>query len=82
MLGASPSQIIGGMIKYWPLTNSRKEELFLSELEQILNAIEPNYFARVHEMTFKKLSECIANVHFQVSSLLWSENSPYPNAGE
>ena len=31
--------VVKGMLKYWPLTSSQKELMFLSELEQLLEKI-------------------------------------------
>ncbi|XP_051920271.1 serine/threonine-protein phosphatase 2A 56 kDa regulatory subunit beta isoform isoform X1 [Hippocampus zosterae] len=58
--------IIRGMLKYWPKTCTRKEVMFLGEMEQILDAIEPSQFVRVQEPLFKKIAACVASPHFQV----------------
>ena len=36
--------IIRGLLKYWPITNSPKEVMFLSELEEVLEATQPPEF--------------------------------------
>ncbi|EXB82418.1 Serine/threonine protein phosphatase 2A 59 kDa regulatory subunit B' eta isoform [Morus notabilis] len=38
--------VIRGLLKYWPITNSSKEVMFLSELEEILEATQPAEFQR------------------------------------
>ncbi|KAL0357814.1 UNVERIFIED_CONTAM: Serine/threonine protein phosphatase 2A regulatory subunit B' eta isoform [Sesamum calycinum] len=38
--------IIRGLIKYWPVTNSSKEVLFLNELEEVLEATQAPEFQR------------------------------------
>jgi hypothetical protein len=33
-----------GLLRYWPKTNSPKEVMFLNEIEEILDVIEPSEF--------------------------------------
>ncbi|KAH7446627.1 hypothetical protein KP509_01G065800 [Ceratopteris richardii] len=49
--------IIRGLLKYWPLTNSHKEVLFLSELEEVLEATQPAEFQRCMVPLFKQVAE-------------------------
>lgn len=35
-LGLGAGQILRGLVKYWPHTNSQKEVMFLNELEELL----------------------------------------------
>jgi hypothetical protein len=35
------SQVIGGLLKFWPILNSSKEVLFLGELEELLELTHP-----------------------------------------
>lgn len=69
------------IISYWPATNSAKQNLFLSEIEEILFIIEPEQFVVIQTLVFKKIGECIASPHFQVAEKalsLWSnENNEY-----
>ncbi|XP_061524923.1 serine/threonine-protein phosphatase 2A 56 kDa regulatory subunit beta isoform [Phycodurus eques] len=58
--------IIRGLLKYWPMTCTRKEVMFLGEIEEILDAIEPSQFVRVAEPLFRKIGACVASPHFQV----------------
>ena len=39
--------VILGLLKYWPKVHSPKEVMFLNELEEILDVIEPTEFAKV-----------------------------------
>ena len=67
--------IIRGLIKYWPVTNSHKEVLFLGELEEILELTHDAEFATVAEPLLKQLSRCLTSNHFQVgerSLFLWN----------
>ena len=42
--------------------------MFLNELEEILDVIEPNEFVKTIEPLFKQLAICVSSPHFQVSS--------------
>jgi hypothetical protein len=54
------------LLKFWPLTNSQKEVLFLGELEEILELTQPLEFQRVLVPLFKQLARCLTSAHFQV----------------
>jgi len=41
--------------------------MYLNEVEEILDVIEPHEFAKVQVPLFKQLSRCIASPHFQVA---------------
>ena len=56
-----------GLLKFWPKVHSPKEVMFLNELEEILDVIEPAEFAKVREPLFKQLARCVSSPHFQVS---------------
>ncbi|KAF6252568.1 protein phosphatase 2A regulatory B subunit [Scenedesmus sp. NREL 46B-D3] len=63
------------LLKFWPLTNSQKEVLFLGELEEILELTQPLEFQRVLVPLFKQLARCLTSAHFQVaerSLFLWN----------
>ncbi|KAG5534770.1 hypothetical protein RHGRI_022769 [Rhododendron griersonianum] len=38
--------VIRGLLRYWPITNSSKEVMFLGELEEVLEATQPPEFQR------------------------------------
>ena len=59
-----------GLLKYWPKTHSPKEVMFLNELEEILDVIEPAEFQKVMIPLFKQLAKCVSSPHFQVRFLL------------
>uniref|UniRef100_A0A6A7G7N0 Serine/threonine protein phosphatase 2A regulatory subunit n=1 Tax=Hirondellea gigas TaxID=1518452 RepID=A0A6A7G7N0_9CRUS len=59
--------IIRGLLAYWPLTNSAKEVLFLNELEEVLEATQPDEFKQIVHPLFKRLAACIGSPHFQVA---------------
>ncbi|CAB4264202.1 unnamed protein product [Prunus armeniaca] len=69
--------IIRGLLKYWPITNSSKEVMFLSELEEILEATQPAEFQRCMVPLFRQLSRCLSSSHFQVAEralYLWNND--------
>lgn len=40
--------------------------MFLGEIEEILDVIEPSQFVKVQEPLFKQIARCISSPHFQV----------------
>uniref|UniRef100_A0A8C6P1H4 Protein phosphatase 2, regulatory subunit B', epsilon isoform b n=1 Tax=Nothobranchius furzeri TaxID=105023 RepID=A0A8C6P1H4_NOTFU len=60
--------VIRGLLKFWPKTCSQKEVMFLGELEEILDVIEPTQFVKIQEPLFKQISRCVSSPHFQVSA--------------
>ncbi|XP_033835449.1 serine/threonine-protein phosphatase 2A 56 kDa regulatory subunit delta isoform isoform X2 [Periophthalmus magnuspinnatus] len=70
--------VIMGLLKFWPKTHSPKEVMFLNELEEILDVIEPQEFVRVQEPLFRQLSKCVSSPHFQVAErALYYWNNEY-----
>lgn len=67
--------VIRGLLKYWPVTNSSKEVMFLSELEEVLEGTQQPEFQRCMVPLFHRLSRCISSSHFQVAEralYLWN----------
>ena len=67
--------VIRGLLKYWPLTNSPKEVLFLAELEEVIEQTHPREFSVVLEDLFRRIAKCIQSPHFQVAErtlFLWN----------
>lgn len=60
------STVIRGLLKYWPVTNSQKEVMFLGEVEEILEAINMSEFHKVMVPLFWRIGCCITSFHFQV----------------
>lgn len=58
--------VIRGLLKYWPITNSSKEVMFLGELEEVLEATEAPEFQRCMVQLFRRIARCISSAHFQV----------------
>lgn len=42
--------------------------MFLGEIEEILDVIEPSQFVKVQQPLFKQVAQCIASPHFQVGA--------------
>ncbi|XP_039055069.1 serine/threonine protein phosphatase 2A 59 kDa regulatory subunit B' eta isoform-like isoform X1 [Hibiscus syriacus] len=59
--------VIRGLLKYWPITNSSKEVMFLNELEEVLEATQPPEFQRCMVPLFHQIARCIKSQHFQVA---------------
>ncbi|XP_014394283.1 PREDICTED: serine/threonine-protein phosphatase 2A 56 kDa regulatory subunit alpha isoform isoform X4 [Myotis brandtii] len=67
-----------GLLKFWPKTCSQKEVMFLGEIEEILDVIEPTQFKKIEEPLFKQISKCVSSSHFQVAErALYSWNNEY-----
>lgn len=59
--------VIRGLLKFWPVTNSQKEVLFLSELEELLELTQAAEFAKVMIPLFQQIAKCLNSSHFQVT---------------
>ncbi|KAK3443280.1 serine/threonine protein phosphatase 2A 57 kDa regulatory subunit B' theta isoform [Eucalyptus grandis] len=69
--------VIRGLLKYWPVTNSSKEVMFLSELEEILEATQAPEFQRCMVPLFRQIARCLSSSHFQVAEralYLWNND--------
>jgi len=66
--------VLQGLLKYWPITNSAKEMLFLNELEELLELTQQEEFKQILGPLFRQLSHAIGSSHFQVAEralFLW-----------
>ena len=41
--------------------------MFLGEIEEILDVIEPAQFVKIQEPLFRQIAKCVSSPHFQVS---------------
>ncbi|XP_051140162.1 serine/threonine protein phosphatase 2A 59 kDa regulatory subunit B' gamma isoform-like isoform X2 [Andrographis paniculata] len=67
--------VIHGLLKYWPITNSSKEVMFLSELEEVLEMTQAMEFQRSMVPLFRQIGRCVNSLHFQVAEralFLWN----------
>merc|ERR1711959_424181 len=65
------------LIKFWPVSLTSKQVLFLNELEETLELTQPPEFHRMQEFLFKRIALCITNPHFQVAErvlFLWNND--------
>lgn len=52
--------------------------MFLGEVEEVLDVIEPTQFVKIQEPLFKQISRCVASPHFQVAErALYYWNNEY-----
>ncbi|XVE72434.1 hypothetical protein DITRI_Ditri11bG0039200 [Diplodiscus trichospermus] len=69
--------VIRGLLKYWPVTNSSKEVMFLGELEEVLEATQTAEFQRCMVPLFRQIGHCLSSSHFQVAEralFLWNND--------
>ncbi|KAG6526341.1 serine/threonine protein phosphatase 2A 57 kDa regulatory subunit B' theta isoform-like [Zingiber officinale] len=69
--------VIRGLLKFWPITNSSKEVVFLGELEEVLDATQPPEFQRCMVPLFHQIARCLNSPHFQVAEralFLWNND--------
>lgn len=60
--------VFQALLKYWPKTCSQKEVMFLGEIEEILDIIEPAQFQKIMCSLFRQLAACVSSPHFQVNN--------------
>lgn len=69
--------IINSMLKFWPVSLTAKQILFLNEMEEILELVQPPEFVAIQKSLFKRVSQCISCPHFQVAEralFLWNND--------
>ncbi|KAI9672581.1 MAG: Serine/threonine-protein phosphatase 2A 56 kDa regulatory subunit delta isoform [Alyxoria varia] len=71
-------EVVNGLLKYWPKVNSTKEVMFLNEVEDIFEVMDPAEFAKVQSRLFSQLAKSVASPHFQVAErALYFWNNEY-----
>ncbi|RKP13494.1 phosphatase 2A regulatory B subunit-domain-containing protein [Piptocephalis cylindrospora] len=71
-------EVVMGLLRYWPKVNSPKEVMFLNELEEILDVIEPSEFYKVRLPLFRQVARSVSSPHFQVAErALYYWNNEY-----
>lgn len=69
--------VIKGLLKYWPVTNSQKEVMFLGELEEVLESTSMVEFQKIMIPLFRRIRCCLNSSHFQVAEralFLWNND--------
>ncbi|KAI9828858.1 MAG: Serine/threonine-protein phosphatase 2A 56 kDa regulatory subunit delta isoform [Phylliscum demangeonii] len=70
--------VVLGLLRYWPKVNSTKEVMFLNEVEDIFEVMDPAEFAKVQVPLFNQLAKSVASPHFQVAErALYFWNNEY-----
>ncbi|KAI9002685.1 phosphatase 2A regulatory B subunit-domain-containing protein [Gaertneriomyces semiglobifer] len=71
-------EVVCGLLRFWPKVNSPKEVMFLNEVEEILDVIEPQEFVKVQVPLFQQIAKCVSSPHFQVAErALYYWNNDY-----
>lgn len=71
-------EVLLGLLRYWPKVNSPKEVMFLNEVEEVLDVIEPGEFQKIEVPLFQQIQKCINSQHFQVAErALYFWNNEY-----
>ncbi|CAE7216122.1 unnamed protein product [Rhizoctonia solani] len=71
-------EVLRGLLRYWPKVNSPKEVMFLNEVEEVLDVIDPGEFVKIQEHLFRQLARCVNSQHFQVAErALYYWNNEY-----
>jgi serine/threonine-protein phosphatase 2A regulatory subunit B' len=60
-------EIITSMLRFWPVSITAKQVLFLNELEEMLELTQASEFHRMMVVLFRRLALCIRFPHFQVA---------------
>lgn len=60
-------EVVKGLLKFWPKTYSQKEVMFLGEIEEILDIIDPTQFKKIMVPLFRQIAKSVSSSHFQVS---------------
>lgn len=71
------STVVMGLLKYWPVTNSQKEVMFLSEVEEIMELMPHVEFQKCMIPLFRRIGYCLNSSHFQVAEralFLWNND--------
>jgi serine/threonine-protein phosphatase 2A regulatory subunit B' len=69
--------IITSMLRFWPVSITSKQVLFLNELEETLELTQPAEFDAMQRPLFSRIAKCITCPHFQVAErtlFLWNND--------
>ncbi|KAJ4195505.1 serine/threonine-protein phosphatase 2A 56 kDa regulatory subunit delta isoform [Fusarium solani] len=69
---SATENVILGLLRYWPKVNGTKEAMFLSELQDIFDVLDPVEFAKVQVPLCHQLAKSVASPHFQVAGRVLS----------
>jgi serine/threonine-protein phosphatase 2A regulatory subunit B' len=57
------------VLKFWPQTTSKKELMYLNEVEEILDRVQATHLGPALVPLFKQVAKAINSPHFQVDYL-------------
>jgi serine/threonine-protein phosphatase 2A regulatory subunit B' len=66
---------IRSVLRFWPSTRSNKQILFLNEIEELVEVLQPDYLPDIQDALLRRLCACIESSHFQVAEralALWN----------
>merc|ERR1719174_3579771 len=69
--------LVDGLLRIWPYGCSAKEVLFLGEMEEIMELMQPPEFQRMQVPLFTRIANCLQTRHFQVSEralFIWNND--------
>ena len=49
--------------------------MFLNEVEEVLDVIEPQEFVKIQEPLFKQIAKCVSSYHFQVHKIDYNNDN-------
>jgi len=72
------SIVIKGLLTFWPRQSATKEQLFLNELEEVLEASTESEVTKMLHPLFSQVAKCVASPHFQIAEralFLWNNDA-------
>mmetsp|Transcript_85404 Transcript_85404/g.183047 ORF Transcript_85404/g.183047 Transcript_85404/m.183047 type:complete len:473 (-) Transcript_85404:114-1532(-) len=69
--------IISAMLRFWPVSITSKQVLFLNELEETLEMAPPEGFSQIQMRFIHRIAACVSCPHFQVAErtlFLWNNS--------
>ena len=70
-------EVIRGLLRYWPVGNSNKQSMFLNELEDLFEYVQPDDLECFKDQLALRLTKDLGGLHFQVAERtlgLWSSD--------
>ena len=73
--------LLQSLLKFWPFANTSKEQLFIMELREVLEVIDPKDMQEVVSKLFKRIIRCISgeNMHVCDRTMCLFENEYFLN---
>ena len=73
--------LVEALLKYWPFANTEKELLYLTELKEVLEVIDPKDMQQIVSKLFKRIIKCISgeNMHICDRAMCFFENEYFLN---